>query len=68
MFVRIKEGMVFWIYIYLNLVFFELNIEISFFRKLEILICLVIFLFVFMEFLIFLCYYKLKSSKVDCFI
>lgn len=61
--VRIKEGMAFWIYIYSNSAFSELDIEISFLRKPEFPACLIISPFVFTEFLIFLCHHRLKSSR-----
>lgn len=64
--VRIKEGMAFWIYIYSNSAFSELNIEMSFLRKPEFPACIIISPFVFTEFLIFLCHHRLKSSRADC--
>lgn len=63
--VRIKEGMAFWIYIYSNSSFSELNFEISVLRKPENPACLAISPFVFTEFLIFLCHHRLKSPKAD---
>lgn len=63
--VRIKQGMAFWIYIYSNSAFSELNIEISLLRKQGIPACLTISPFVFTEFLTFLCHYKLESPNAD---
>lgn len=66
--VKIKEGMAFWIYIYSNSSFSELNIEISLLRKPENPACLAISPFVFTEFLMFLCHHRLKSPNADHYI
>lgn len=66
--VKIKEDMAFWIYIYSNSSFSELNIEISLLRKPENPACLAISPFVFTEFLMFLCHPRLKSPNADRYI
>lgn len=64
MFIKMKVVMVFDIIILFFIEFFELDIEISLIKEFKLRRCLVIFFFVFLYFLIFLCYYYLVSFLV----
>lgn len=62
--IKIKEAMAFDIQIPLHTVFCELDIELDLLKKPGLRECL-ISPFVFMEFLVFLCHYRLKSLRAD---
>lgn len=62
--IKIKEAMAFDIQILLHTVFCELDIELDLLKKPRLRECLIIS-FVFMEFLVFLCHYRLKSPCAD---
>lgn len=66
--VKIKEAMAFDIRFPLHAVFCELDIELDRLKKGRLRECLIISPFVFMEFLVFLCHYRLKSPRADQFL
>lgn len=63
--VKMKEAMCFDIQIQLHIVFCELDIEIDFLKKTRLRENLFISAFVFLEFLAFLCYHRLKSPLAE---